>query len=170
MTYTSPDVRNYQYGAGAMYLKVDGIDNSFRHVGNAPTLNYSSTITEVDHKQSMSGLKSVDDSFVSEVAAEIQADLEEVTPENMELFVFGTGSTETDGEVVIGGLTLTDLKGDLRYVSDNSKGRNFVYEARVAIRPNGDFSFITDGVNKIPLKFKVLKSDGKFGTWTFQPV
>lgn len=165
----SPDTGNYQYGAGVLWLKVDGIDTDFRHVGNAPKVTYSPTFTDLDHKQSMSGLKSVDDTITTEVAAELDADLEEVTPENMQLFVAGSATTGTDGEVVLSGLTLTNIKGYIRFVSDNAKGRDLVFEARVSIRPNGAYDFITDGLNKLSLKMKILQSNGMFGQWIIQP-
>lgn len=165
---TSPDTRNYQYGAGALWLKVDDIDDDYRHAGNMPKLTHSSTFTELDHKQSMSGLKSVDDSFVTEVAAELAGDCEEVTPENMQLFVAGVRTENTDGDTEISGLTLTDIKADLKFIPANPKGAQIEFYARVAIRPNGNFNFITEGLNSIPLKFKILQSEGRFGLWVFK--
>lgn len=167
----SPDTGNYQYGAGACYLKVDGVDDEFRHIGNVPTLTYQSDITTEQHKQSMSGIKSTDFEYVTEITATISAVLEEVTPENMALFVLGTQVDDTAGGSEIGGLTLTSVEGDFKYLSDNAYGRQIEFHARVSIKPNGEFNFITDGLNSIPLQFTVLKDDGVFGRWVFhEPV
>jgi hypothetical protein len=165
----SPNVENYQYGAGACYLKIDDVDVAFRHVGNVPELTASSEITTLDHKQSMSGLKSTDLEIITEVAKTLNMTMEEVTPENMALFVMGTISTATDGEVRIGGLTKTSMLGDFRFISDNPNGRQMEFNARVSVRPNGDFNFITDGLNSIPVTMKVLKNAGEFGVWSFPP-
>lgn len=165
---TSPNIVNYQYGAGALSVKVDGVDMTFRHVGNCPAVTYSAELSKEQHKQSMSGLKSTDFEFVTEVSATLNATLEEVTPENMALFVMGTGTPNTAGDIEIGGLTLTEVKCDVKYESDNPYGAQIVFEARASISPNGEFNFITDGLNSIPVQFTILRDEetGNFGTWT----
>lgn len=163
----SPSTKNYQYGAGACYLKVDDVDLDFRHVGNVPTLTRSLEITTLDHKQSMSGLKSTDFDPVTEVSETLAAVLEEVTPENAELLVMGVAEEDTAGDIVIDSLTRPSIEGDFKYVSDNPHGRQMVLTARVSIKPNGDFNFITDGLTSIPLEMKVLKTAGKFSRWRF---
>lgn len=167
---TSPDIRNYQYGAGAVYIKVDDVDLDYRHVGNVPTLTYSSDITEVKHKQSMSGLKSVDDITITEVAATINTTLEEITPQNMALFVMGIFTEDSDGQWETYGLSQTTIRADFKYISANAKGANMELWCRVSIRPNGDFSFIQDGINTIQLQMEVLADDqGRFARWVFPP-
>ena len=54
---TSPDVQNYMYGSGACYLKVDGVDVAYRHIGNVPELTLAKEITKESHKQAMAGLR-----------------------------------------------------------------------------------------------------------------
>jgi len=161
---TSPSTQNYQYGAGALYIK-RSVDIDYRHVGNVPTLSVAVDITEDEHKQSMSGLKSTDFTVITEIAKRLTAVLEEVTPENMAMFVMGEFATNSDGDEEAGGLTLTSIEADMKYISDNARGREMEFWARVSIRPNGDFNFITDGINSIPLLLTVLKQDGKFGRW-----
>lgn len=167
---TSPNVSNYQYGAGAVYLKVEGVDNDYRHVGNVPSLVYKQDIQTLDHKQSMSGIKSTDFELVTEVTATVEVNLEEVTPENMALFVLGEIATNTDGDRTIGGLTKSQFTADFKFVGDNAAGTNIDYFARVTVKPNGDYSFITDGLNSIPIVCKVIKDEetGNFGLWVFK--
>lgn len=163
----SPSTTNYQYGAGAAFLKLDG-DSEFRHVGNLKEMTYASEIQTLEHKQTMSGLKSIDFEAVTEVSASINAVLDEVSPENMALFVMGTvGDTDTGGHIEIIGLSDTTLEGQFKYVSDNPYGRNFELHCRVSIRPNGDFSFITEDLTSIPITMKVLKVAGEFTRWVF---
>ena len=164
---TSPSVENYMYGAGALYIMLDDIDVAFRHVGNVPTFTYTSEVTTEQHKQSMSGIKSTDFEFVTEITATCTAVLEEVTPENMQLFVLGSMADNTDGNAEIAGLTLTEFGADLKYVSDNANGRQIELYARVNCKPNGEFNFISEGLTSIPVQFEVLKSDDKFGRWVF---
>lgn len=166
---TSPSTVNYQYGAGALYVKVDDVDMDYRHVGNCPSVTYSADLTKEQHKQSMSGLKSTDFEFVTEVNATLNATLEEVTKDNMALFVMGTvGEANTAGDYEIGGLTLTEVKCDVKYESDNPYGAQIVFTARASISPNGEFNFITDGLNSIPVQFTILRDEdtGNFGLWT----
>lgn len=165
----SPSVLNYQYGAGALWLKVDDIDEVLRHVGNMRSMTLSKNIESIEHKQTMSGLRSTDLEIITEVGATVEVELEEVTPENMSLFVMGTPTSNTDGGTTILGLSVTALDADFQYVSDNARGRNMIFSGRCSIKPNGDFSFITDGLTAIPLTLKVLQSGGAFGTWDFQP-
>lgn len=165
----SPNVENYQYGAGAVYLKIDDVDGEYRHIGNVPEISVSSEITTLEHKQTMSGLKSTDLEIITEVSKTLNFTAEEVTPENMSLFAMGTPTTNTDGDTVIPGLTRTSQLGYFKFVSDNPNGRNMVFEARVNVRPNGEFNFISDGLNSIPLTCKVLEDAGSFGVWSFPP-
>lgn len=163
---TSPSIQNYMYGSGVVYLKLDG-ESSYRHVGNVPSLVLSKQITKQSHRQSMSGLRSVDDEVITEVGATVNATLEEVTPQNMALFMMGTVDANTDGHQEINGLSLTTIKGHLKYISDNPKGRQIEYYAYVSITPNGDFNFLSDDVNTIPVQMTVLKEDGVFGRMIF---
>lgn len=163
----SPSVQNYQYGAGVVRLKVDGVDNSLRHVGNVKSLTISKELTTIEHKQTMSGLKSTDLEIITEVSGTINIELDEVTPENMALFVMGNPTATTGSGNEFGGLTLTTQTADFQYISDNPNGNEMEFNARVSIKPNGDFSFITDGLTSIPLTMKILQSGGAFGTWVF---
>lgn len=163
---TSPNVENYHYGSGSCYFKLD-TDVARRHLGNVPTLTLAKEITTEEHKQAMSGLRSTDLTIVTEVSATIQAVLEEVTPENMALFVMGTAAENTDGNMEIAGLSLTEIVGDFTYESDAPYGRQLQYHARVSVTPNGDFNFITEGLTSIPIQMEVLKADGVFGRTIF---
>jgi hypothetical protein len=163
----SPNVLNYQYGAGSAYLKVDDVDVAYRHLGNAPEISVESEFTTLEHKQTMSGLKSTDLEITTEVSSTVNITLDEVTPENMALFASGTVVGSSDGGLEVGGLTLTNILGYFRYVSDNPYGQEFVFDARVSIKPNGAFNFITDDLTQIPLTMKVLQAGGKFGNWEF---
>lgn len=163
----SPNVLNYQYGAGAAYIKVDGIDVTHRHLGNIKELNISAEIATLKHKQTMSGLKSTDLEIITEVSKTVNITLDEVTPENMALFVMGTVVGNSSGGLEIGGLTLTQIVGDFRYISDNAAGQEYQFDCRVSVKPTGEFAFITEDLTSIPLEFEVLKSNDRFGTWEF---
>lgn len=164
---TEPDVLNYHYGAGALYFKADDIDVAERHLGNIPELTYTSEVTEEKHKQSMSGIKSTDFTYITELSATISATLEEITAENLALFVLGTVGTNTAGDKEVGGLTQTRIMGDLKYISDQPYGQTIEFYCRAQVRPNGDLSLIAEGLTNIPVQFEVLKDEttGNFGRW-----
>lgn len=163
----SPNVLNYQYGSGSLYVKVDDVDMDYRHVGNVQELNISAELTTFEHKQTMSGLKSTDLEIITEVSKTVNAILEEVTPENMALFVMGTVTTNSEGGQEIAGLSLTQILCSLRWVSDNPYGQQMIFDCRASIKPTGQFDFITEDLTSIPLEFKVLQANGRFGTWEF---
>ncbi len=163
----SPSTQNYQYGAGSLFIKLTG-ETEFSHAGNLKEIAYNSELQTLEHKQTQSGLKSVDFETVTEVSAALQCVLDEVSPRNMALFVMGTpGDSDTGGNTEIIGLSATTIEADVKYVSDNPNGRNFELHCRVSIRPNGDFSFITEDLTSIPLTMKVLKTNGVFTRWVF---
>lgn len=165
----SPSAQNIQYGAGVLRLKVDGVDEVLRHVGNMSSFTLTKELQTIDKKQTMSGLKSTYIKIITEVAARLQTVLDEVTPENMGLFVMGTPTSNTDGGTSISGLTRTEMLCDFEYTSDNPNGRDMIFNGRGSITPNGDFSFITDGLTSIPIAIEIQESGGEFGHWEFQP-
>lgn len=163
----SPSEQNIQYGAGVLRIKVDDVDEVLRHVGNMTSMNLSADIETIDKKQTMSGLKTTYIKITTELSKTLEAVLDEVTPENMALFVMGTQSTNTDGDVEISGGTQTEMLCDFEYTSDNPNGRQMIFSGRGQITPNGDFSFITDGLTSIPISIAILKDGGEFGHWRF---
>lgn len=165
---TSPNIENYQMSLGSLYIKIDGVDGSLRHVGNAPSITYSPDIDLLEHNQSMSGIQSVDFTLARRLSATLAVTLEEVTPENMALFVLGTPSANTAGDQTIGGLTSTAMTGDLEFIGANSIGQMIDFRCRVSITPTGEFNLISDEINTIELEMKVLQDDGQYGEWTLR--
>lgn len=163
----APNVLNYHYGAGVASIKVDGVDVAYRHLGNVKEMNISAELTTLEHKQTMSGIKTTDLEIITELSKTINIVLDEVNEENMALFVMGTVETNTAGGAQISGLTLTSILGDFRYISDAPNGMNFEFNCRVSVKPTGEFQFIAEDLTSIPLELKILQSEGAFGTWVF---
>ena len=119
---------------------------------------------------SREGVKTKDFTAITQVGATISLDLDEITPENLQIFALGEIDTTTPGSIVISGLLKPEFKGDLKVTGTNDIGQQVDFEATVSFVPSGEFSFITaeDEFSVITLEGEVQKNatTGEFGKWT----
>lgn len=89
----NPNTTYYNLGRGKVYIAdndVNGLPQKWRDIGNTDAFKYSVTTTSVQHKQSMSSLRTVDGEAVTDMAIETSFSIDELSFENLALFTNGT--------------------------------------------------------------------------------
>jgi hypothetical protein len=165
---TSPNVNNYHIGKGIVSFKEAGA-STYTDLGNAPSFTYEPTIEKLEHFSSREGVKTKDFTAITQVGATITFTLDEITGENLAFFALAEQSTDTDGNIVLSGLTKTEFVGDIKVVGTNDIGQQVDFDATVSFVPSGEFRFITDedDFSTIEIECEVQKdANGAFGKWT----
>jgi hypothetical protein len=162
MATTAPNILNYTIPQGQVHFTVTG--GTRTHLGNCRLFTYTPTVTTKDHFQSMTGIRSKDFSPVTQVAAAIKMELDEINEYNLALFVLA--NPQTSG--TLGGLTDTQLIGTLEFQGFNSIGSLMTFTGKVQMKPTSDLSLVQDNDNFqiIPLSADVLLDTGAYGHWT----
>ena len=163
----SPNVQNYHIGKGIVSFKETGA-STFRDLGNAPAFVYTPTVEKLEHFSSREGVKTKDFTAITQVGATIKVTLDEITGENLAFFALGEQSTDTDGSIMISGMTKTEFVGEIKVEGTNDIGQHVDFLATISFVPAGDFSFITaeDEFTLIEIEAEVQKgADGSFGIW-----
>ena len=132
-------------------------------LGNVKSFIYTPTVTVKDHFSKMSPIRAIDLSVVSQVAAEVKMELEELNDFNLGLFLLAEG---TSGDLV--GLTAPTQQGTLHFTGTNSIGAKLTFSGLVQLQPGGDFNLLADNDDfaALPISAKVLFSAGGYGHWT----
>jgi len=168
----SPNVLNYQIGKADVYFTPDGAAE--RHVGNCAAGGITPNITFLDHFSSMSGTRTKDRSVATEIGGTMTLTMEEITPENLSILLFGgtgtTVATNSDGDKEFNLFDRSEITGQFRIVGTNDIGNKFtVTLPKVSVQPQGEYGFISDEWNQVELSGEVLQADsgdfsGLFGT------
>jgi hypothetical protein len=90
----------YYSGQGKVYLAerdANGRPGAFIPLGNVPNLEVSVEVTKFEHKESMSGQRAVDLSFVQEKNGTFTMTLEEMSLDNLAMAFWGTSSAQAAG-------------------------------------------------------------------------
>ena len=166
---TSPNVNNYHIGKGIVSFKETGATD-FVDIGNSPSFTYTPLANKLEHFSSRLGVKTKDFTAITQVGATIKFTLDEVTGLNLSFFALAEQSTDTDGNVILSGLSKAVFTGDIKVVGTNDIGQQVDFTAAVMFVPSGDFSFITDKdeFTLITIDAEVQRDDitGAFGIWT----
>lgn len=111
---------NYTLGRGkvyfARYQTGTNIPDGFRYIGNTPELSLTIESEELDHYSSDEGIREKDDSVPLEVNRTGSLITDNISPENVALFFFGSAETVTQASVVSQTETLTGIKAGHSYV------------------------------------------------------
>lgn len=140
---TSPNVLNYMIGKGILSIaKWSGSSaGSYADVGNCPKFEYEMTEQALEHFSSRTGLKEQDQETVIQTGYTVNFTLDEVSVENLRMFMKGTLS----GTRVIYANQNVNQFYALKFVSDNPVGPDVKYEFwKCKLTPNGAFSLISD--------------------------
>ncbi len=168
---TSPSTENYRIGKGIVSFQATG-ESTFRDLGNCPSFTYTPDITKKEHFSSRTGIKTKDKTIITQLGATIKFTLDEITGENLALFALsGSSETDSDGNVVLRGLSQTEFTGELQMVGTNQEGQQVDFLCNVSFVPSGDFQFITDGddFSVVQVEAEVLVDDnGDYGVWTIR--
>lgn len=168
----TPNTANYRIGKGKIYFKRATplpADTDFRHLGNAPSVIYTPTVTKKEHFTSMEGIKKKDATYITQVGATVKIKLEEIVGENVGLFVGSVATLVSDGAVELDALSATNISGTLKIEGTNEVGAQIDFVALVSFTPTGDFQFVTenDDFSSMEIDAEVEKdANGNYGVWT----
>jgi hypothetical protein len=157
-------VDNYFIGKGILSFDLGGT-GTYRDLGNAPEVEFTPELEELDHFSSRTGVRSKDRTIILEKSATLRMVLEEWSPENLMLALLGS---EDD---TIGGLyhifTENAIEGAVKLTGSNEIGPKYeLIFPNVSIIPSGSLGFITDEWGQIELNANVLVGEGgAFGTF-----
>lgn len=110
---------NYTLGRGKIYFSRfktgTQTPEGFRYVGNSPELSLTIEKEDLEHFSSDEGIREQDDSVPLSVTRTGNFSTDNVHPENMALFFFGTKSIITQAVVASAPETLTDVLVGMSY-------------------------------------------------------
>ena len=91
---------SYYSGQGNVYVaerNASGRPGRFIHLGNVPTLEISVEVTKFEHKESMSGQRAVDLSFIQEKKGTFTMTMEDMSMANLALAFWGENISQAAG-------------------------------------------------------------------------
>lgn len=164
MVQASPNVGNYYVGKGVVKIKVVGIDADFRLVGNCPVFEATPQITKLAHYSAQRGTKFKDANVTQIKELSLKMTLDEITPENLQIALFGSEADSTG--LVHNILDLDEIVAAIRFVGTNAVGDKQQLDLpTVSITPSAAIGFIVDGWGQIELAGDVTADEnGSFGT------
>ncbi len=98
MSKLSPNPDNYMLGKGKLYiakLDADGASLGEADCGNVTAVSVTATVDKLDHFSSQSGVKQKDKTVITQVASTFKFTGDEITIENLCLFLLGTSGRMT---------------------------------------------------------------------------
>lgn len=153
----SPNILNYHVGKGDLYFTPDG--GAERHMGNCPSYVITPSAEFLDHYSSRSGVGIKDRSVPTRLTASIAITLDEITPENLALALFGDDpELNSDGDMEFRIMTNSIREGSLRLVGMNDVGSRYrVVLDKVQFKPQEDVPFISEEYGQIVLNAELLE-------------
>jgi len=167
----SPSVDNYMIGKGILSIAkiTGGTPGTYADVGNCPKFEFDMTEQVVEHKSSRSGTLEQDAEAVIESGYTVSFTLDEVSVENLRMFMKATLS----GTKILYANQNAQQMYALKFVSDNPVGPNAKYEFwKCKLTPNGAFSLISQEYTSMSFTGKGLSdrtghAESPFFTATF---
>lgn len=172
-TTISPNVENLQVGKGTVEFKKTG-DSTFRHLGNVSDMVITPEVETLEHFSSMEGTKKKDLIIILQQKAKCKITMEEFTPANFALMVYGDVDEAAVGGPEVEIFANSSITGALRFVGTNDVGPKITVDLyNVSFTPTGDLGLISDEWNNMEVTADVLaavsgENEGKFGIakWT----
>lgn len=172
-TTLSPNVNNLQVGKGYIEFMKDG-QSDWRHLGNCSEMVITPEVETLEHFSSMEGTKKKDLVIVLEQKATAKITMEEMTPDNLSLMVYGDVDEDAVGGPEVEIFANSGVTGRLRFTGTNDVGPKITADLyHVSFTPTGDLGMISDEFNSMEITADVLvapsDSDfaGKFGVAKF---
>tara|TARA_Y100000593_G_scaffold83521_2_gene157510 strand:- start:14246 stop:15028 length:783 start_codon:yes stop_codon:yes gene_type:complete len=109
---------NYTLGRGKVHiarLDAQGNPGGFRYIGNTPEMNLNIESETLDHYSSDEGIREKDDSVPLEVNRTGSLITDNISPDNVALFFFGSKSTVTQASVASATETLSAIEAGRSY-------------------------------------------------------
>lgn len=172
-TTLSPNVDNLQVGKGIVSFKKTG-DTDYRDLGNVSDMTITPEVDTLEHFSSRQGTKKKDLVIVLEQKCQCKLTMEEMTPANFALMVYGDIDESADGGPTVEIFANSSITGALRFVGTNDVGPKITVDLyNVSFTPTGDLGLISDEWNNMEVTADVLaavsgENEGKFGIakWT----
>ena len=139
----STHTNNYTLGRGEVWFArfASGYTpGGFRYIGNTPEVSLTIESETLDHYNSDAGIREKDDSVPLEVNRTGSLTTDNINPENVALFFFGTASTETTGASTGNTFALTGIELDRAYMI-----------GATANNPTGVFGIDEGGTNTVEI-------------------
>lgn len=160
----SPNPVNYFEGKGQIKWTPDG--GTERDLGNCLSFSLSPTFETREHKNFRSGSTVIDVETVTSKKLTLTMQLDEITPENLALFLFGGAITvngSTNKEFAL--LAASQVKGQIQLIGTNDTGSKYTVTLPVVtFTPTGKFDFIGEDYGTIELTGNVNFVNDTFGT------
>ena len=152
----SPNTGNYRVGKGIVTFKREG-EVEFRHLGNAPSIEFTPTIETLEHFSSMEGVRSKDIEIVLEKGGDLVLTLEEWTALNLGIAVLGDVNEAAPGGPEVDIFSSNAVNGELKFTSTNEVGPKWdLHFFNVSFIPSGSINPISDEWGQIEVTAKVL--------------
>jgi hypothetical protein len=157
----APNVDNYTLGKGIVYFNPfdsDGLLTVERDLGNCPAFTFNIAIEKLEHFSSRGGINSKDKEIISQITPSVSFTLDELSAENINMFVMGdmTGGGASDAN--ISAFANTQIEGRLRFVSDNPAGnQQQIIIHKVSLAPDGDAALIGNEWATLAFTGEILK-------------
>lgn len=164
--FISPNANNYAISKG--YLKIakltNGVAGTYYDVGNCTKFEYEPTEQSLEHFSSRNAVKEADQEVVTMTGYNVSFSLDELSVENLRMFMKGTLS----GVNIIYGNMNTNQLYAIKFTPTNDVGPKVTYEFwRVKITPNGAFSLIGDEYTTMSFNGKGLADRTNHSTSPF---
>lgn len=166
---TSPSVDNYMIGKGILSIALitNGTPGNFADVGNCPKFEFDMTESVIDHKTSRYGLMEQDAETVIESGYTLAFTLDEVSVENLRMFMKGTLS----GTKIIYANQNVNQQYAVKFIADNPVGPNALWEFhKCKLTPSGAFSLISQEYTSMSFNGKGLSDRTGHATSPFLTV
>lgn len=170
-TTSSPNVDNLQVGKGIVSFKKTG-DSVYRDLGNVSALVVTPEVSTLEHFSSRQGTKKKDLVIVIEQKCTVKFTMEEFTPENVAMMVYGEVDMAAVGGPELEIFANSSITGALRFVGTNDVGPKITVDLyNVSFTPSGDLGMISEEFNSMEVTGDVLAKDGvqpiaALGTYT----
>ena len=137
----NPSTTLYTLGKGVLEIaEWNGSPGAYADVGNCPSMNVLVEEEVLEHYSSRSGTRVKDKEVTLEVGYTAEFDLDEVSVNNLKMFLRGTLSA-TGHKIHAAQALATEYA--VKFTSDNAAGPNEIWEFwKAKIKPRGAFSLI----------------------------
>lgn len=162
----SPNTLNYFIGKGITTFTPTG--GSPRDLGNAPEVELTPNVEELEHFSSRSGVRNMDRKVVIEKGLTLRIVLDEITAENLAMLLLGNVETNSDGSKTFQIYERTEVTGAIGFVGTNDVGNKVTITLpQVSFGPSGSFNPISDEWGQIELTGEVLANEYTDGSSDF---
>lgn len=166
----SPHRDNYRIGKGKLEIKKEG-EAEFKHMGNAPEIEFTPVLEQLDHFSAMEGVRAKDMVVVLEKGGTLRLLLEEFTVDNMATALLGDVDMQAAGGPEIDIFSRNAVNAEVKFTSTNEIGPKWdLHFYNVSFIPSSAISLISDEWGNMEVNGEVLVAPtghdkaGKFGT------